>query len=48
MNVIYTIHIIRDIIKHQQQEELDKRKKNYRGDVSAVDADVVHHDRGKR
>lgn len=28
MNVIYTIHIIRDIIKHQQQEELDKRKKN--------------------
>ena len=27
MNVIYTIHIIRDIIKHQQQEELDKRKK---------------------
>lgn len=28
INVIYTIHIIRDIIKHQQQEELDKRKKN--------------------
>ena len=28
INVIYTIHIIRDIIKRQQQEELDKRKKN--------------------
>ena len=28
MNVVYTIHIIRDIIKRQQQEELDKRKKN--------------------
>ena len=27
INVIYTIHIIRDIIKRQQQEELDKRKK---------------------
>ena len=26
--MIYTIHIIRDIIKRQQQEELDKRKKN--------------------
>lgn len=47
INVIYTIHIIRDIIKRQQQEELDKRKK-YRGDVSAVDANVIHHDRGKR
>lgn len=47
INVIYTIHIIRDIIKRQQQEELDKRKK-YRRDVSAVDADVIHHDRGKR
>lgn len=32
INVIYTIHIIRDIIKRQQQEELDKRKK-YRRDV---------------
>ena len=32
INVIYTIHIIRDIIKRQQQEELDKRKKKYRGD----------------
>ena len=48
INVIYTIHIIRDIIKRQQQEELDKRKKKYRRDVSAVDADVIHHDRGKR
>lgn len=48
INVIYTIHIIRDIIKRQQQEELDKRKKKYRGDVSAVDANVIHHDRGKR
>ena len=28
INVIYTIHIIRDIIKRQQQEELDKRIKS--------------------
>ena len=27
INVIYTIHIIRDIIKRQQQEELDNVKK---------------------
>ena len=28
IDIIRTIHIIRDIIKHQQREELDKRKKH--------------------